>query len=131
MSKPMTDERLAEITRFVEGIFRLGAAPADMREWQRGVLVSSYLEHMPDLLAEVERQRAMIAEQQEKIAAMRPVVEAVAEGDVYYLEQPEGWNCLYCAGYPVGERTYDEVVAAKQFKHDDDCPVTLARSVER
>ena len=41
------------------------------------------------LLDEIERQRAVIAEQQAEIAAMRPIVEAVAD-----IEKSDGSACL-------------------------------------
>jgi len=46
-------------------------------------------QHIPALLMEHERQRAVIAEQQAEIAAMRPVVEAVAD-----IENSDASACL-------------------------------------
>ena len=70
---PMTDKRLAEIRDIVEQSVAI---------WQRsGVEPPRDVLRQVELLAEVERQRAVIAEQQAEIAAMRPIVEAVASHD--------------------------------------------------
>jgi len=76
MPEPMSEERLAEITRGHRNATSGGTFwTADM--W------------IEELLAEVERQRAVIAEQQAEVTAMRPIVEAVAD-----IENSDGSACL-------------------------------------
>lgn len=85
--EPMSDERLAEIREYIEGILRLHIAPADMREWQRGALVNQYLNHVPALLAEVERSRAKEATIH---ALVNNVISAIQ--DARNLARSQHWN---------------------------------------
>ncbi len=65
---------------------------------------------------------------QAQIKVARAILEEVAAGDVYYTEQPDGWNCLYCDGFIFGESTHNETTARQRFTHNADCPVTQART---
>ena len=73
-NEPMTGERLAEIAARMANIREIQAVGpddfADMEPWQLQAIVQGYAEDVPNLLAEVERQRAENAEQQMELARL-------------------------------------------------------------
>src|SRR5690348_4615699 len=98
--EPMTDEELEEID-----------------EWLHDGEGVSF-EQQVRLADDVERQRAVIAEQQAQLAAMRPIVAAVAEHIGGYVSE-HFRQCAFCANGAIESR----VIA-----HADDCEVTQARA---
>ena len=103
MSEPMSEERLAEIREDWAGgyAFRVEDQELVMRQHAAITDLLAEVERLRDqvdtladeydLLTEVERQRAVIAEQQAEIAAMLPVVEAVATMEREYSEDSKSW----------------------------------------
>lgn len=97
MSEPMSEERLAEIRE----------------DWASGYafriedqeLVMRHHAAITDLLAEVERLRA-------EVAAMRPIVEAVALG-----KQKRGNHVVCICSAPFDDN-----------HHENDCPIAQARA---
>ena len=105
--EPMSDERLAVI----HGVLSV----AKMDATTHGLVW--------ELLAEVERQRAVIEQQQAEIAAMRPVVEAVATHGMYTPFYPPDGPALYgCDWCHARARKLDAI------KHTDGCEMTQARA---
>ena len=104
MPAPMSDERLREIRSRLDTL--------GVHSLSDSVKSSEAYDMSMDLLTEVERQRAVIA-------AMRPVVEAVAE----HIGAPINEHfrqCAFCANGAVESRL---------IAHANDCEVEQAQAV--
>jgi hypothetical protein len=128
MTEPLSNQELAEIRDRVTTY------------WDQDSL-NAY----ETLLAEVDRLRAHVAilvpalkeqarEQgilQDQIAALRPIVEAVADVPVYATDGERYWGCIFCDAWHKGGWSMEEEAngwpVRKFIEHTPDCPVTRAR----
>ena len=106
--EPMTDERLAEIAAYWEGIYH-----------------NYYLPDAPEppdtlhnAICQVDELLGVIRQQQAQISAMRPIVEAVATGGISYSEEGVG-QCVFCLDY--GD---DDI----SLSHTPECPIAQTRA---
>src|SRR5690242_6000123 len=114
-NEPMTDERLQTIRERIYG--------DSAWEHDAGIANDVLLDRLA-LLHEVERQRGIIAEQQEQLAAMRPMVEAVACSNPYgswlpATNTPPGVVCRWCM---------ERAQSSAECQHDHECNWRQARA---
>lgn len=113
-NEPMTDERLSEIRARVKNAWAIQAVgPAnmgDLEPWQLQSIAVAYVDDAADLLDEVDRLRAREQALAAENAAMRPIVEAVAN-----LADNSYGVCVVC-GFDSDD-------------HGPGCPAEQARAV--
>ena len=134
MSEPMSDEDLAQVRAMMNDYMsqaaRKGRTPAGIpvHLFIADDIVSQALE---SILAEVDRLRAenempsakashwfeQAVHLQEEVAAMRPIVEALAADDA--ADEDEFMSCSLCGG---------ENKVGSNYSHEDGCPIVHARA---
>ena len=132
----MTDEELAAIDKAWHTFRRVELYRGDPD--REAALKNELVNHIPALLAEVEQIRAIqrdtrLSEERQmqranrlydENAAMREIVQAVAQAD--WDECYGHWACpLGCTGKFTG----DDTQVPPDLQHEPDCPVTKARAL--
>lgn len=120
----MTDEELTAITARKQHAVTLhnDAVVSGVSDSFNRFCGANYLDDVISLLAEVE--------------AWREVGRAVADGRLYYSDQPQGWLCALCDDWTHdewGKHDYSSESesdrAKRVMRHEADCPVTKARAL--
>ena len=119
-NEPMSDERLAGLAERVKNIRHMQQVGprnlSNLERWQLQSIAVAYADDVSDLLAENDRLRAREQALEAEIAAMRPMVEAVA-GMSNVLEDENGQHCCAVAYGPMDG-----------YIHEPHCIVTQARA---
>jgi hypothetical protein len=122
-NEPMSDERLAGLAERVKNIRHMQQVGprnlSNLERWQLQSIAVAYADDVSDLLAENDRLRAREQALEAENAAMRPIVEAVAD-----IENSDGSACYVTCDLTLFDAELDP---PDDVRHNEPCLIEQAR----